>query len=145
MCLHKHDSRANSKHGNTLMTAVKTFQAITRFRTISVGDDITLVGWGTQIHVLREVAQLAKDQLNVSCEVIDLVTILPWDKETIAQVNDFPFSFYCFLTLTTSRRFPRSRRKPPSRRFLKKKKSSGHPSPLLSLINRTVSTILVKT
>nr|CAG4637861.1 EOG090X0840 [Chydorus sphaericus] len=49
------------------------------------GDDITLVGWGTQIHVLREVCQLAKDQLNVSCELIDLVTILPWDKETIAQ------------------------------------------------------------
>nr|SVE85565.1 EOG090X0840 [Daphnia pulicaria] len=49
------------------------------------GDDITLVGWGTQVHVLREVCQLAKDQLNVSCELIDLVTILPWDKETIAQ------------------------------------------------------------
>merc|ERR1712137_149308 len=49
------------------------------------GDDITLVGWGTQIHVLREVCQLAKDQLNISCELIDLVTILPWDKETIAQ------------------------------------------------------------
>ena len=29
---------------------------------------------------------MAKDQLNVSCELIDLVTILPWDKETIAQV-----------------------------------------------------------
>lgn len=53
-----------------------------------IGDDITLVGWGTQIHVLREVCQLAKDQLNVSCEVIDLVTILPWDKETIAQVGN---------------------------------------------------------
>lgn len=51
-----------------------------------------MVGWGTQIHVLREVCQLAKDQLNVSCELIDLVTILPWDKETIAQVNDTFFS-----------------------------------------------------
>jgi hypothetical protein len=43
---------------------------------------------------LREVCQLAKDQLNVSCELIDLVTILPWDKETIAQVgnpNIMPF------------------------------------------------------
>jgi hypothetical protein len=61
---------------------------------ISLGDDITLVGWGTQVHVLREVCQLAKDQLNVSCELIDLVTILPWDKETIAQVgnpNIMPF------------------------------------------------------
>ena len=61
---------------------------------ILLGDDITLVGWGTQVHVLREVCQLAKDQLNVSCEVIDKVTILPWDKETIAQVgnpNTMPF------------------------------------------------------
>ena len=54
-----------------------------------IGDDITLVGWGTQLHVLREVCQLAKDQLNVSCELIDLVTILPWDKETIAQVSNY--------------------------------------------------------
>ena len=50
------------------------------------GDDVTLVGWGTQLHVLREVCQMAKDQLNVSCELIDLVTILPWDRETVAQV-----------------------------------------------------------
>ena len=40
------------------------------------------MGWGTQIHVLREVAEMA-EKLGVSCEVIDLVSILPWDKETI--------------------------------------------------------------
>lgn len=44
---------------------------------------MTLVGWGTQIHVLREVAQMAEEKLGVSCEVIDLVSILPWDKEAI--------------------------------------------------------------
>lgn len=47
------------------------------------GEDITLLAWGTQVHVLREVAELARQQLNVSCEVIDLVTILPWDQQTI--------------------------------------------------------------
>jgi 2-oxoisovalerate dehydrogenase E1 component beta subunit len=47
------------------------------------GDDVTLIGWGTQIHVLREVAELAQEKLGVSCEVIDLVSILPWDRETI--------------------------------------------------------------
>ncbi|XP_055950669.1 2-oxoisovalerate dehydrogenase subunit beta, mitochondrial-like [Argiope bruennichi] len=47
------------------------------------GDDVTVIGWGTQVHVLREVCQLAQDKLNISCELIDLVTILPWDKETI--------------------------------------------------------------
>ncbi|XP_035224076.1 2-oxoisovalerate dehydrogenase subunit beta, mitochondrial-like, partial [Stegodyphus dumicola] len=47
------------------------------------GDDVTVVGWGTQVHVLREVCQLAQDKLNVSCELIDLVTVHPWDKDTI--------------------------------------------------------------
>jgi len=47
------------------------------------GDDVTLIGWGTQVHVLREVAQLAQERLGVSCEVIDMVSILPWDRETV--------------------------------------------------------------
>ncbi|KAK3739011.1 hypothetical protein QZH41_010487 [Actinostola sp. cb2023] len=49
------------------------------------GTDLTLVGWGTQVHVLRDVCKLAQEQLGVSCELIDLQTILPWDKETIIQ------------------------------------------------------------
>lgn len=49
------------------------------------GEDVTLLGWGTQVHVLREVAQLARQELNVSCEVIDLVTILPWDRQTVFE------------------------------------------------------------
>ena len=47
------------------------------------GSDVTLIGWGTQVHVLREVADLAQEKLGVSCEVIDMVSILPWDKETV--------------------------------------------------------------
>lgn len=47
------------------------------------GEDVTLVGWGTQVHVLKEVAILAKEQLDVKCEVLDLRTILPWDEETV--------------------------------------------------------------
>lgn len=48
---------------------------------------MTLIGWGTQVHVLKEVAALAKQQLQVSCEVIDLLTILPWDVETVCNVG----------------------------------------------------------
>ena len=50
---------------------------------LTEGSDVTVVGWGTQIHVLREACQMAEQELNIKCEVIDLVTILPWDKETI--------------------------------------------------------------
>lgn len=49
------------------------------------GGDITLVGWGTQIHVLKEVAEMAQEKYGVESEVIDLVSILPWDKETICN------------------------------------------------------------
>lgn len=51
------------------------------------GGDVTLLGWGTQIHVLREVADKAKEELGVNCELIDLVSILPWDVETICNVS----------------------------------------------------------
>lgn len=48
---------------------------------------MTLIGWGTQVHVLQEVADMAKKELKIDCEVIDLVSILPWDKETVCQVS----------------------------------------------------------
>jgi len=53
---------------------------------ILTGSDVTLVGWGTQVHVLRDVVQMAQDKLQVSCELIDLRTILPWDVDTVAKV-----------------------------------------------------------
>ena len=70
-----------------MLHAVKKEFCSTKFdiflRFFFSGTDVTLVGWGTQIHVLREVAQMAEEKLGVSCEVIDLVSILPWDKEAI--------------------------------------------------------------
>lgn len=51
-----------------------------------LGNDVTLIGWGTQVHVLKEVAELAKTQFKISCEVIDLVSILPWDVDTVCKV-----------------------------------------------------------
>nr|BAH29719.1 branched chain ketoacid dehydrogenase [Dicyema japonicum] len=49
------------------------------------GSDVTLVGWGTMIQLLKEAADLAKKNLDVDCEIIDLQTILPYDSETIVQ------------------------------------------------------------
>ncbi|KAH9630015.1 hypothetical protein HF086_001485 [Spodoptera exigua] len=42
-------------------------------------------GWGTQVHVLLEVAQIAEEKLGVKCDVIDLQSILPWDEETVCN------------------------------------------------------------
>lgn len=72
-----------------------------------VGDAVTLVGWGTQVHVLLEVADLAREKLNVSCEVIDLVSILPWDAELVCKVGNsiLPLSFF-FSFLSSLRPSP---------------------------------------
>ncbi|XP_035880281.1 2-oxoisovalerate dehydrogenase subunit beta, mitochondrial isoform X2 [Phyllostomus discolor] len=59
---------------------------------IQEGSDVTLVAWGTQVHVIREVASMAQEKLGVSCEVIDLRTILPWDVDTVCKEE-------CFLNL----------------------------------------------
>lgn len=53
---------------------------------VFTGSDVTMIGYGTQVHVLKEVAEMAADELGISCEVIDLQTILPWDEETVYQV-----------------------------------------------------------
>ncbi|XP_071505556.1 2-oxoisovalerate dehydrogenase subunit beta, mitochondrial-like [Diadema antillarum] len=58
---------------------------LSKGEVLQEGSDLTLVGWGTQVHVLREVAQLAQEKLGVSCELIDLVTILPWDRDTVCK------------------------------------------------------------
>ena len=53
---------------------------------VVTGSDVTLVGWGTEVHVLRDVVQMAQEKLQVSCELIDLRTILPWDIDRVAKV-----------------------------------------------------------
>ncbi|MBZ9568868.1 alpha-ketoacid dehydrogenase subunit beta [Modicisalibacter tunisiensis] len=48
------------------------------------GTDITLLAWGAQMEVLEQAAELAEKE-GISCEVIDLRSILPWDVETVAE------------------------------------------------------------
>ncbi|XP_010902632.1 2-oxoisovalerate dehydrogenase subunit beta, mitochondrial [Esox lucius] len=58
---------------------------LSQAEVLQEGSDVTLVAWGTQIHVLREVVSMAQEKLGVSCELIDLQTILPWDTETVCK------------------------------------------------------------
>lgn len=51
---------------------------------VEQGTDITLLAWGAQVEVVQQAAEMAREQ-GVSCEVIDLRSILPWDAETIAK------------------------------------------------------------
>ncbi|XP_065018368.1 2-oxoisovalerate dehydrogenase subunit beta 1, mitochondrial-like isoform X2 [Musa acuminata AAA Group] len=49
---------------------------------IRQGSDITLVGWGAQLSVLEQACVEAAKE-GISCELIDLRTLIPWDKETV--------------------------------------------------------------
>ena len=48
------------------------------------GKDITLVAWGAQMEAIEKAADLAKKD-GISCELIDLRTLLPWDRDTLAE------------------------------------------------------------
>ena len=48
------------------------------------GSDITVVAWGAQVGVLEKAVERAAAE-GISCEVIDLATVMPWDKATIVE------------------------------------------------------------
>lgn len=48
------------------------------------GNDVTVLGWGAQMEVIEQAVERAEKD-GISCEVIDLRTILPWDAETVAN------------------------------------------------------------
>ena len=49
---------------------------------VKTGSDITVVGWGAQVHVLQQACEKAED-LGISCELIDLRSLLPWDIDAV--------------------------------------------------------------
>lgn len=48
------------------------------------GSDVTVLGWGAQMEVIGKAVDMAEKE-GISCEVIDLRTILPWDADTVAD------------------------------------------------------------
>lgn len=49
---------------------------------VRAGSDVTVVGWGAQMRVLEKAVERAA-QDGISCELIDLRTLLPWDVECV--------------------------------------------------------------
>jgi 2-oxoisovalerate dehydrogenase E1 component beta subunit len=51
---------------------------------VKTGSDITLLAWGAQIEVIEKAAEMAEKD-GISCEIVDLRSILPWDRDTVAK------------------------------------------------------------
>jgi 2-oxoisovalerate dehydrogenase E1 component beta subunit len=45
------------------------------------GDDVTVVTWGAMVHTADEAAK----QIDASVEIVDLRTIMPWDKQAVLE------------------------------------------------------------
>jgi 2-oxoisovalerate dehydrogenase E1 component beta subunit len=57
---------------------------IGKARTHQEGDDISVITWGAMVYTAEEAAQQLEDD-GVSVEIIDLRTILPWDKAAVLE------------------------------------------------------------
>jgi 2-oxoisovalerate dehydrogenase E1 component beta subunit len=52
-------------------------------RTHQEGDDVTVVTWGAMVYTAAEAAKELGDEASV--EIVDLRTILPWDKQAVLE------------------------------------------------------------
>ncbi|KAJ1901224.1 hypothetical protein LPJ66_000938 [Kickxella alabastrina] len=57
---------------------------LSKAEILKPGKDVTVVGYGSQIYALENAIQMIeRDMPGVTCELIDLRTILPYDAETV--------------------------------------------------------------
>jgi 2-oxoisovalerate dehydrogenase E1 component beta subunit len=54
-----------------------------RARVHRAGTDLTIVTWGAMVYTATEAAEAVAAKDGTSAEVIDLRTIIPWDRETV--------------------------------------------------------------
>ena len=78
---HKHLLR--QKYARDALTPADYLIPIGKAATVRQGDDLTIVTWGATVQKSLEAAeQLANDAASV--EVIDLRSLIPWDKEAVS-------------------------------------------------------------
>lgn len=52
---------------------------------LQTGKDITVLGWGAQLIEILKACKKAQETHSISCEVIDLQTLVPWDISTVCS------------------------------------------------------------
>lgn len=60
------------------------------------GTDVTIISYGTQLRHVRMAVAMAEKEAGVSCEIIDLRTIMPYDEETV--LNSVKKTGRCIIT-----------------------------------------------
>jgi 2-oxoisovalerate dehydrogenase E1 component len=79
---HKHLLR--QKYARDPLTPADYLVPLGRAARVRSGDDLTIVTWGATVQKSLEVAaQIADDGMSI--EVIDLRSLIPWDKEAVAS------------------------------------------------------------
>lgn len=53
---------------------------------MKTGTDVTVLAWGAQIEICQKAIEMAEAE-GISCELIDLRSILPWDVDTVAACH----------------------------------------------------------
>jgi 2-oxoisovalerate dehydrogenase E1 component beta subunit len=54
-------------------------------RVHRAGDDVTVITWGAMVYTAQEAAQKLSDEDDLSVEILDLRTLIPWDKEAVLR------------------------------------------------------------
>jgi 2-oxoisovalerate dehydrogenase E1 component beta subunit len=54
-------------------------------RTHREGEDVTVITWGAMVYTADEAARTLEEEDGVSVEVIDLRTLIPWDREAVLE------------------------------------------------------------
>lgn len=54
-------------------------------RLVKEGKNVTIVSWGQQVLVAELAAKEIEAKMGISCEIIDLRTLLPWDVEAVVE------------------------------------------------------------
>lgn len=58
---------------------------IGRAQVVQEGADLTLIAWGAMLRTAREAAETLQAEDGVTCEIVDLLTIAPLDRETLVR------------------------------------------------------------